>query len=107
MKPIIFKLGAFILLIALMGAGCKKDIKAEKSILKAEGLIFNSGEPHLDGCGWQILIKDTIYSPIKLDDKFQKDDLMVNVEYHVLTTKRNCAWSTQYSEVEIIKISNK
>ena len=107
METTILKLCTFILLFVLMGAGCEKDEKDEKSILKAEGLIFNSGEPHLDGCGWQILIKDTIYSPIKLDDKFQKDDLMVNIEYHVLTTKRNCAWSTQYSEIEIIKISNK
>ena len=107
MKIALCKISIFVLLFALMGAGCEKDEKCEKNVLSAEGLVFNSGEPSLDGCGWQILINDIVYSPIKLDVKFQKDDLKVNIEYHVLSTKKNCAFSTQYPEIEIIKISNK
>ncbi len=107
MKTTFIKLSVLVLLFTLMGAGCEKDEKFEKNVLSAEGLVFNSGELSLDGCGWQILINDVIYSPVKLDVKFQKDDLKVNVEYRVLSTKKKCAFSTQYPQIEIIKISNK
>jgi hypothetical protein len=102
MKTTFLKISAFVLLFALMGAGCEKEM----DIQKAQGLILDSGDPSVDGCGWVIQINAIIYSPLKLDTEFQKDSLKINIEYRVLTTKTTCGgWQNpEYSKIEIIKI---
>lgn len=105
MKPTIFKISAIILFLALMEVGCEKKEEPNNN-LKAEGLILDAGSPATDGCGWVFKTNGIIYSPIELDAKFQKDSLIVNVEYRILDTQATCGWhSPGYSKIEIIKIS--
>jgi len=105
MKTTFLKISTFILLFALIGAGCEKKEEPNNN-LKAEGLILDAGRPATDGCGWVFKTNGIIYSPVELDAKFQKDSLKVNVEYRILTTQATCGWhSPGYSMIEIVKIS--
>ena len=87
---------------------CENSLK--KATTLKEGLVRDFGNPAVDGCGWVIIVNDTIYAPVewKLENKFCKDSLKVYVDYKNLLSFRNCNWwgpgKHVYPEIEILTI---
>ena len=105
----IFKTAAFVLLLAGCFSSISSCIGERNTTLGYEnGLVRDFGSPAVDGCGWVIIVGDSIYAPIRLDDKFCKDSLKIYVDYKNLSTFRNCNWwepgKRVYPEIEILTI---
>ena len=103
-----------IISILLIVAGSLFSIlscDSEENITFKEGLVRNFGSPTVDGCGWVIIVNDTIYAPVGCvlkEDEFCIDYLKVYVKYRNLASFRDCCWwgpcSRVYPEVEILSI---
>ncbi|GAA4909019.1 hypothetical protein [Mucilaginibacter defluvii] len=91
--------------LASMFTACKKD-KNEK---QAEGIVLNTGSPAADGCGWLILMNNTMYSPDNLPASFMQDSLRVKVRYNNLSTRFSCGMiaNNGFPQVHINNISKK
>jgi len=86
---------SFIFLFMLSLAAiqsCKKGTTAKPVRINGEdAIILNTGDIAADGCGWQIKIADSAYSPKNLGDQFKVDSLKVRIAYHKLKTRFYCS----------------
>ncbi|MCK9450876.1 MAG: hypothetical protein M0Q90_04245 [Bacteroidales bacterium] len=99
------KLTCFFLITLLLLSSCDKN---NITTLKDKATILFEGNPAMDGCGYFLLIKDTMYKPIELESEFSVDGLIVNVEYELLDAKWTCNWQdNKFSQIKIITISKK
>lgn len=105
-----------LLLIVLLFVGilatvsCRKDANSFKNI--SAMVVFDSGDPAATGCGYTIKIDNSMsYYPINLSNSYQKDQLKINVSYHLLSTKHQCGLipsvSNELQEINIDEISTK
>lgn len=90
--------------VGLVNPGCEREYTPEFQDKK--GIILYYGEPGFDGCGWMVKVDNTIYSPIEqLDLHFQKDSLVVILDYDTLESYWNCGWREPgYQQIDIKKI---
>jgi len=89
---------------ALMVTSCKKSANPAKQSLSANAVVLDKGNVAADGCGWQIMISDSLYSPLNLDAQFQVNNLKVHVGYHKLTTRFYCSQVTNDPDPGITQI---
>ncbi|MCD8740063.1 hypothetical protein LT679_05570 [Mucilaginibacter roseus] len=103
-QPGIILIALFVTLTSAFMA-CKKD-KNEKL---AEGIVLNTGSPAADGCGWLILMNNTMYSPDNLPASFMQDSLRVKVNYNNLSTRFSCGMvaTNGFPQIHITNISKK
>jgi hypothetical protein len=92
-----------ILFFLIEGIGC--DSKTESEFHKQNGLVLYYGSPAVDGCGWVIQINKVDYSPVNLDENFQKSGLKVVVDYQILTSTFSCGDGVgRYQQIKIVSI---
>jgi len=95
---------SFILLLllpALMVTSCKKSSNPPKQSFSANAIVLDKGNVAADGCGWQIMISDSLYSPLNLGVQFQVNNLKVHVAYHKLTTTGFIAARSQMIRAQV------
>jgi len=106
MKTFILKFSAAFLLLALMGTGCEKE--EEPDFQNVKGIILFRGDPATDGCGWLIEINNVEYKPQNLESIFQKEGLVVVLDFDTLNSIWNCGWREPgYQEINIVKMKIK
>ncbi|MEQ9186583.1 MAG: hypothetical protein RLP15_02545 [Cryomorphaceae bacterium] len=75
--------------------------KADKGL----GVIYDYGEPAVDGCGWVIEINQVVYKPLELPSTFQEDELEVEITYEILSTKSDCGFVVDaFNDVDLQSI---
>jgi hypothetical protein len=86
-----FVIALFIVPLVLLQS-CKKNAATMTIRIAGEdAIILNTGDIAADGCGWQIKIADSYYSPKNLADQFKVDSLKVRIDYHELKTRFYCS----------------
>lgn len=72
---------------------------------KGRGIIYDYGEPAVDGCGWVIEINQLVYKPLELPNAYQVDGLEVEITYKILSTKSNCGFVVDaFNDVDLKSI---
>jgi len=118
LKCKIFKIATIIILLAgsvFTSSRCGVESNIEGNATLREGLVRDFGSPAVDGCGWVIIVNDSIYAPVEwnLDEKFCKNNLKIYIDYKKLSTFRDCNWWSQgqyddpyhvYPEIKILTI---
>ncbi len=95
-----------LVLISLltMTTSCTKCEEEKEMYKQEEGIVINDGSQAVDGCGWQIRIKENNYEPKEqLDSEFLIDSLKVYVEYK-LTGQLGHNGDNPYKQIEIKSI---
>lgn len=69
------------------------------------GLIRDSGEVAVDGCGWIIEINALPYSPTNLSDDFKQDSLEVEIDFEESGGSFQCGFSTTLKQINIKEIN--
>lgn len=88
-----------VLIASTLNIGCSK----EEHWLDA--VILDLGSPAVDGCGFVLEIKDQIYYPVNLEEKYQIGGKTVKVRYSVLEETYTCGFP--HSEIKYQKINIK
>lgn len=71
--------------------------------LHSNGTIKDAGPVVTDGCGWLIVLKDSVYyHPDNLPDNFKQDDLHVEVNYTNVVDTFHCGIAN--SKIPVINI---
>tara|TARA_B110000046_G_scaffold82339_1_gene90626 strand:+ start:356 stop:568 length:213 start_codon:yes stop_codon:yes gene_type:complete len=68
-------------------------------------VIFDLGNPALDGCGWVIQIDGENNRATEIDSNFLEDSLLVRIHYNKLQSVSTCGIGSSISEIEINNIS--
>ncbi|MFD0751427.1 hypothetical protein ACFQZS_14850 [Mucilaginibacter calamicampi] len=103
MKTILnFKLLLTALLLTASISACKKNDQPF-----TEAKVINAGAVAADGCGWVIRIGDTNYSPTNLADQFKETELKVSIRYQTLSSKFQCGWGQQITEIKLVDIKKR
>ncbi|MFY0600019.1 MAG: hypothetical protein JXR03_10135 [Cyclobacteriaceae bacterium] len=77
----------FLLSVALIS--CEEEAKPSKEI-GSLGQLTYTGAIAADGCGWQIKIDSTYYSPINLPEEFLIQDNFINSSFEVTSDLFSC-----------------
>ncbi|MDR3696027.1 hypothetical protein [Mucilaginibacter sp.] len=77
--------------IALASTSCKKSASPTVHPFSANGIILDKGNLAADGCGWQITVADSTYSPQNLASEFQVNNLKVHIAFHKLKSRLYCS----------------
>ncbi len=107
-KNLIFQILILVLISLLtITTSCTKSEEEKEMYKQEEGIVINDGSPAVDGCGWQIKIKENYYEPKEqLDSEFLIDKLKVYVEYK-LTGQLGHNCEIQYKQIEIKSIKKR
>lgn len=83
--------------------GCKE--KDTLDVLENVAIVTYS-DPSVDGCGWKINIDQKEFHPVNLDEKYEVDQLVVNIKYNLLSTTWECLqWTPKkFQKIKIIDI---
>jgi hypothetical protein len=95
-----------LLFIALVVSSLNCSTRIEEPLVYSrEGIINFTGEPALDGCGWNIKTNEgeTFY-PINLTDEFMQDSLSIGILLKPLDDGFLCSFNIIIPKVEIINI---
>ncbi|MEP0007176.1 MAG: hypothetical protein ABJ387_05060 [Balneola sp.] len=93
----------FIPLIFLT-LSCDSNIE-ESLVYSREGIMEFSGEPAVDGCGWNIKTnKGETFHPVNLTNNFKRDSLEVGLLLKPLDDKFLCSFNVFIPKVEILNI---
>ena len=87
-------LGVCLVLLVSIQLGCKKETNKAKPLgitKKANALIINTGPVAADGCGFLVKVDSNFYHADNLPSQFQRDSLIVDIDYISLTTKFQCS----------------
>lgn len=104
MKNILnFKLLITALLLTVSISACKKTDQPAFT----DATVINSGAVAADGCGWVIRIGDINYSPTNLADQFKQTELKVSIRYQTLSSKFQCGWGQQITEIKLLEIKKR
>ncbi|MDR2119399.1 MAG: hypothetical protein LBP64_00810 [Tannerella sp.] len=100
---IVAALCAVYLLLACSGGG---NAPADEEYRL--GRIVFHGHPSVDGCGWRIVVNDTLYSPNNLDEDFEHNKLKVHIRFRILSPTSHCAGEiTDVPLIEILDIKRR
>jgi len=93
-----------LLLSALILISCADEI-VEPLVYSRKGKITFSGEPAVDGCGWNIQTNEgETFHPVNLTEGFMKDSLEVGVLLKPLDDSFLCSFTVTIPKVEIVNI---
>ncbi|WP_186755415.1 hypothetical protein [Echinicola salinicaeni] len=100
MKPSLF----IVLFLAVLFSACTDD---DRPLLKAEGMVKDTGDPAVDGCGWLIEINGENYKPKSLKDQYKIDGLEVLVYYNLSGVSYCGMGNTEITLISIESIEEK
>lgn len=88
----------------LMAFKCENQRNSQMT----EAKIVFSGLVAADGCGWLVEIDGEDFSPINLDEAYEKDGLIVEMELEYLSTGFQCGMNPDFKipQVKILSIKN-
>jgi len=99
MKKITLLVG--ILLIGLNSCNSSDD----PTIIEAQGIVVDAGEPAADGCGWLVRIAGVDYSPTYLNTQYREDGLEVLITFEPLESTFICGlMADQIPQIRIEQI---
>ncbi len=64
-----------------VGWGCLIENDCPDKEEWQQAVVVYTGAPEVDGCGWMISIKDSLYHPVNLDESFKINDLAIRIQY--------------------------
>ncbi len=95
----------FIVLISTLSFSCTKETQ-ENSQWK-EAIVKNDGSPSVDGCGWVVIVQDTLYEPKTLIDSiFRFDSLEILLKYNLTGNHGFNCWG-QLPQIDIKDIKKR
>jgi hypothetical protein len=67
-----------------------------------DATVVYMGAPEVDGCGWLIMIDETYYYPVNLEEKYKIEDLPVRISYTYDPIEFRCGrGGTRYQSIRI------
>ena len=93
-----------ILIFALLTVGLVACTSDDITIVETTGIIRDTGDVAVDGCGWVIEINGTQYSPTYLSSQYKQDGLAVFVNVEFLTSTFTCGLTGGLNQIRIEQI---
>lgn len=97
----------YLLILVIGISSCEKDDDSLGTDWE-EGVVYFTGEPAVDGCGWLLLSEGESYHLKNLDEEFKIDGLNVWFRYDDLDETYTCGLgATEFETLELGEIINK